>query len=91
MRRGTTPWQWCILRTRATALLAAPRTHLGVRDMPEPTATSRIDAAGPGGPFAADRTLELPMRLLGRTVKRTADALGAMQPGQVLALVTDDP
>ena len=45
----------------------------------------------PRAPFAADRTLELPMRFLGRTVKRTRDALSALQPGQVLAVVTDDP
>jgi hypothetical protein len=44
-----------------------------------------------GRSYAADRTLELPMRLLGRTVKRTAQALAAMPPGQVLAVHTDDP
>jgi hypothetical protein len=59
--------------------------------MPHRAAKDHAHAERSAGPFAADRTLELPMRLLGRTVKRTADALGAMQPGQVLALVTDDP
>jgi hypothetical protein len=57
------------------------------------------EQAGSGGageayfraPFVADRTLELPMSLLSRTVKRTARAISAMQPGQVLAVVTDDP
>jgi hypothetical protein len=42
-------------------------------------------------PYAADRTLELPMKLLGRTVKRTAQAISALAPGQVLAVHTDDP
>lgn len=42
-------------------------------------------------PVAVERTLELPMRLLGRTVKRTRDALVALRPGQVLAVYTDDP
>ncbi len=39
----------------------------------------------------ADAVLELPMRLLGRTVKRTAQAMAALAPGQVLAVHTDDP
>ena len=47
--------------------------------------------AAAGAAIAADRTLEVPMKLLGRTVKRTSDAISAMQPGQVLAVVTDDP
>lgn len=40
---------------------------------------------------APDRTLEIPMRLLGRTVKQTRSALASMAPGQVLAVRTDDP
>ena len=50
-------------------------------------------AAGltPDARYAPDHTLELPMRLLGRTVKRTGDALLALRPGQVLAVHTDDP
>ena len=59
-----------------------------------PDAGTERDAQGAGptrAAFAPDRTLELPMRLLGRTVKRTRVALSALRPGQVLAVVTDDP
>ena len=38
-----------------------------------------------------DRTLEIPMRLLSRTVKQTRDALAQLATGQVLAVHTDDP
>ena len=44
-----------------------------------------------GRSYAADRTLELPMTLISRTVRRTAQAISALQPGQVLAVHTDDP
>ena len=37
------------------------------------------------------RTLEIPMRLLGRTVKQTRAAMALLKPGQVLAVRTNDP
>ena len=48
-------------------------------------------ASTPVRALPADAILEVPLRLLGRTVKRTRTALAALQPGQVLALHTDDP
>lgn len=56
-----------------------------------PEAKAAAVAAPAGASYSVDRTLELPMRLLGRTVKRTSDALTAMAPGEVLAVHTDDP
>jgi hypothetical protein len=62
-----------------------------------PAPRTRAYAAAEAAPHVAAgtpapaRTLELPMRLLGRTVKRTREALAALQPGQVLAVHTDDP
>ena len=43
------------------------------------------------GGIVPHRTLEIPMRLLGRTVKQTRDALEALDSGQVLAVSTNDP
>lgn len=40
---------------------------------------------------AADHWLEIPMALLGRTVKQTRMALGRVPPGEVLAVHTNDP
>ena len=81
-------------RDSAGARVYAVRAvHLeGGKAMPE--AGTERDAQGTGPtrtPLVPDRTLELPMRLLGRTVKRTSAALSALRPGQVLAVVTDDP
>jgi hypothetical protein len=42
-------------------------------------------------PYVADRTLELPMTLISRTVKRTARAISELETGQILAVRTDDP
>jgi len=56
------------------------------------TAAPPPTTAPPGrAPFVADRTIEVPMRLLGRTVKRTQQALATLGPGQVLAVHTNDP
>lgn len=60
-----------------------------VTDRAVDAVTGSLD--GTRKPYAADRTLELPMTLISRTVKRTAQAINAMQPGQVLEVYTDDP
>ncbi|HKI97553.1 MAG TPA: hypothetical protein VKB51_03660 [bacterium] len=59
--------------------------------MPPAESIHARDEASAGPPAPPDRTLELPMKLLGRTVKRTSEALDALRPGQVLAVHTDDP
>ena len=43
------------------------------------------------GGIVPHSTLKIPMRLLGRTVKQTRDALNKLSPGQVLAVNTNDP
>ena len=64
-------------------------------DNPASTAAraARATAGAPASSPAAvpDRTLEIPMWLLGRTVKQTRDALAQLAPGQVLAMHTNDP
>ena len=49
----------------------------------------QAEAKGPAA--VPDRTLEIPMRLLSRTVKQTRDGLAQLAVGQVLAVHTDDP
>ncbi len=56
-----------------------------------PTADAPESVPAPSPSTVADRTLEIPMRLLSRTVKQTRDALAQMALGQVLAVHTDDP
>lgn len=38
-----------------------------------------------------DKVLELPMRFFGRTLQRTRAALDELQPGQILAVHSNDP
>ena len=57
---------------------------MAIADVPESAPVYR-PAAVP------DRTLEIPMGLLSRTIKQTRDALAQLAQGQVLAIHTDDP
>ena len=54
--------------------------------------TGAPESAPASSPAAVpDLTLEIPMRLLTRTVKQTRDALAQLALGQVLAVHTEDP
>ena len=62
-------------------------------DTPSASAPESVPESAPASSPAAvpDRTLEIRMPWLGRTVRQTRDALAQLAPGQVLAVHTDDP